>query len=137
MAANRRRDTSPEIEVRSALHARGLRFRVDYPVLPRRRGDIVFPRQRVVVFIDGCFWHSCPEHGTTAKANATYWADKLKANSRRDRDTNARLSNDGWRVLRFWEHHPPDEVADRIADVVTGQGDPFSAVASEKRRQAQ
>lgn len=66
------------------------------------------------MFIDGCFWHACPEHGTTSKSNAGYWADKLAANERRDRDTNERLAEAGWTVLRFWEHDPVDSVADRI-----------------------
>jgi DNA mismatch endonuclease (patch repair protein) len=114
MRANRRRDTKPEIAVRRALHACGLRFRVDYPLLPRRRADIAFPRQQVAVFIDGCFWHACPEHGTTSKANAAYWSDKLAANERRDRDTDERLAAAGWRVLRFWEHESVDAVVDRI-----------------------
>jgi DNA mismatch endonuclease (patch repair protein) len=114
MTANRRRDTTPEIAVRRALHARGLRFRVDYPVLPRRRADIVFPRRRVAVFIDGCFWHACPHHGTRSKSNAAYWADKLEANERRDRDTTERLVEEGWTVLRFWEHESVNLVVDCI-----------------------
>lgn len=121
MAANRRRDTGPEIAVRRALHARGLRFRVDYSVLPRRRADVAFPRHRIAVFIDGCFWHACPQHGTTAKSNATYWAAKLQANTRRDRDTDARLGDDGWLVLRFWEHELVDHIVDSIASLIQGQ----------------
>lgn len=118
MLANRRRDTTPEVAVRRALHARGLRFRVDYPVLPRRRADIVFRKLRIAVFIDGCFWHACPDHRTAAKSNASYWADKLETNARRDRDTNERLVEEGWTVLRFWEHEPVGVVVDCIERLV-------------------
>ncbi len=124
MIANRRRDTTPEIAVRRALHAAGLRFRVDYPVLPRRRADIAFPRRRVAVFIDGCFWHGCPDHQTVAKANARYWADKLAANQARDRDTNERLTARGWTVLRFWEHEPIGVVVERIERAVRAANAP-------------
>lgn len=106
MLANRRRDTSPEMTLRRALHAAGLRYRVDFP-LPfdrRRRADIVFPRQKVAVFVDGCFWHQCPEHYTAPKANSGFWAEKASANVARDRDTDTRLRDLGWTVLRFWEH---------------------------------
>ena len=118
MTANRRRDTKPEMAVRRALHATGMRFRVDYQVLPRRRADIAFPARRVAVFIDGCFWHACPEHRTESKSNVAYWADKLTANERRDRDTDERLTAAGWTVLRFWEHELVDHVADRIGRAV-------------------
>lgn len=106
MLANRRRDTRPEMTLRRALHAAGLRFRVDVP-LPfdrRRRADIVFPRQKVAIFVDGCFWHRCPEHYTSPKANSEFWAEKARRNVERDRDTDARLEALGWTVLRFWEH---------------------------------
>jgi DNA mismatch endonuclease (patch repair protein) len=118
MVANRRRDTTPELAVRRELHRRGLRFRVDYPVLPRRRADIAFPRRRVAVFIDGCFWHDCPEHGTASKANAEFWAEKLAANKTRDRDTDLRLGEVGWTVLRFWEHEGIEDVVRRIEATV-------------------
>ena len=106
MRANKRRDTSPEMTLRSALHRAGLRFRVDYP-LPfdrRRRADIVFPRAKVAVFVDGCFWHGCPEHYVAPQANSEFWRAKVEANILRDRDTTQRLEDDGWAVLRFWEH---------------------------------
>ena len=106
MKANRRRDTSPELELRRALHAAGLRFRVDVP-LPfdkRRRADVVFPRQKVAIFVDGCLWHRCPEHYTSPKANSAFWAEKATRNVERDRDTDARLEELGWTVLRCWEH---------------------------------
>lgn len=116
MLANKRRDTSTEMAVRRALHSRGLRYRVDYAPIPglRRRADIVFTRARIAVFIDGCFWHGCPVHGTTPKRNADYWGPKLAANVERDRDTDRRLEAAGWHVLRFWEHEDPVYVADRV-----------------------
>ncbi|WP_425842697.1 very short patch repair endonuclease [Agrococcus sp. TSP3-2-1] len=114
MRGNTRRDTAPEIAVRRLLHAAGLRYRVDFPALSsdrRRRADIVFTRRRVVVFIDGCFWHGCPEHFIAPKANAAYWGPKIARNIARDVDTNERLEAEGWRVLRFWEHEDPKAVA--------------------------
>jgi DNA mismatch endonuclease (patch repair protein) len=122
MKHQRRRDTRPELAIRSALHQAGLRFRVDYP-LPglRRRGDIVFRRRRLVVFVDGCFWHCCPEHGTWPRENAEWWRAKLEANVERDRDTDARLADSGWLVLRVWEHEEPFEAASRIAATATAR----------------
>ncbi|WES64629.1 very short patch repair endonuclease [Microbacter sp. GSS18] len=116
MLANKRRDTSTELAVRRELHARGLRYRVDFAPVPnlRRRADVVFTRARIAVFIDGCFWHGCPVHGTTPKRNADYWGPKLAANVERDRDTDERLQNAGWTVMRFWEHQDPADVASRI-----------------------
>lgn len=121
MQANRRRDTKPELALRRLLHARGRRFRVDYPPLPglRRRADLVFTRKMVAVYVDGCWWHSCPMHGTTAKANATFWARKLAANQQRDRDTDRRLSEAGWAVVRVWEHESAEEAADRVEAALT------------------
>lgn len=120
MKATRRQDTKPELALRRELHGRGLRYRVEYKVLPglRRRADIVFTRARVAVFVDGCFWHSCPLHGTTPKANAQFWKNKLDANMQRDRDTDQRLVGAGWRVVRVWEHEHAEQAADRIATVV-------------------
>jgi DNA mismatch endonuclease (patch repair protein) len=119
MTSQRQRDTKREMELRSLLHRRGLRFRV-HALLPglRRRSDIVFTRARVVVFVDGCFWHGCPEHGTWPKQNADWWRKKLEANQRRDRDTDARLRAAGWTVIRVWEHDDPIEAADRVTEVV-------------------
>lgn len=121
MLANRRKDTSPELAVRRKLHAAGLRYRVDYPADStdrRRRADIVFTRARVVVFIDGCFWHGCPEHFIAPKRNADYWGPKIARNMERDRSSTARLREAGWQVLRFWEHEDPDHVATRISEAV-------------------
>lgn len=112
--------TAPELALRSALHRRGYRFRVQQPLAfdRRRRADIVFPRAKVVVFVDGCFWHSCPEHATFPRANAGWWRQKLARNKERDEETNRRLSEDGWTVIRVWEHEIPEEAADRVAEVL-------------------
>ena len=120
MQGNRSRDTSPELAVRRLLHAAGLRYRVDYRPEPalRRTADIVFTKQRVAIFIDGCFWHACPEHGTAARSNVTYWSEKLRRNAARDADTTARLEAAGWTVLRFWEHEQPTQVADKVVKTV-------------------
>ena len=120
MVRQRRRDTRPEMDIRRLLHARGMRYRVD-AALPgmRRRADLIFTAARIAVFVDGCFWHGCPEHGTQPKNNAAWWADKIAANAERDRDTERRLTADGWSVLRIWEHEAPEMAAARIAEVVT------------------
>ena len=120
MLANKRRDTSTELAVRRELHSRGLRYRVDFAPITsvRRRADIVFTRARIAVFIDGCFWHRCPVHGTAPKKNSDYWSPKLQANVDRDRDTDRRLSEAGWLVLRVWEHEAADEAADRVESAV-------------------
>jgi len=123
MQSNRSRDTTPELAVRRRLHAAGLRFRVARRPEPtlNRTADIVFTKQRVAVFIDGCYWHACPEHGTVARANASYWSEKLASNVARDADTTSRLQAAGWTVLRFWEHEDPDTVAATIAAAARGQ----------------
>ncbi len=120
MSAASRTDTRPEQELRSELHRRGFRFRLQRP-LPfdrRRRADIVFPRERVAVFVDGCFWHACPEHGTWPKANAEWWRDKLTRNRQRDADTDNRLAASGWLSVRVWEHEDVVAAAERVAAVV-------------------
>lgn len=121
MRIARRRDTKPEIDVRRLLHARGLRYRVVSPVpgRPRRTIDIAFTKVKVAVFIDGCFWHSCPEHGTNPTANGGWWFAKFRANVARDEDTTAHLENLGWKVLRFWEHESATSVADAIEAAVS------------------
>jgi len=120
MSATGQRDTPPEKEIRKRLFAKGLRYRVDYPVLtkPWRRGDIVFPGIKVAVFVDGCFWHGCPVHGTWPKANADFWREKIETNRARDADTDRRLRENGWLVIREWEHEPPDDVVERIVRAV-------------------
>lgn len=125
MQANRGRDTGPELAVRRMLHADGLRFRVSLrPVARlRRTADIVFTRSKVAVFIDGCFWHGCPIHATWPKTNSDYWSPKLSRNIERDLETTAAIRAEGWRVLRFWAHQDPREVADAIEEEVSaGRG---------------
>ncbi|WP_078344773.1 very short patch repair endonuclease [Mycobacteroides chelonae] len=111
MAAIRRKDTKPEVTLRSTLHRMGYRFRKDHPVRidgQLVRPDIAFTRRRVAVFVDGCFWHNCPEHGRQPRVNGEYWSPKLEGNARRDRRQTAALEAAGWTVLRFWEHEPLD-----------------------------
>ena len=124
MRSNRGRDTAPELAVRRAIHARGLRYRVNRrPVRTlRRTADIVFPRQRIAVFVDGCFWHGCPQHHTVASTNAQYWADKVTSNRRRDEETDLLLAAAGWTALRIWEHVPVQVAAEIIERTVKGQG---------------
>lgn len=117
--SQRRRDTAPEMRLRRELYGRGLRYRVDYAIpVPRRRADLVFARQQVAVFVDGCYWHGCPEHATQPKHNAGWWREKLDANIRRDRETDERLAAVGWVSIRVWEHEDPTEAATRIEQVV-------------------
>src|SRR5215471_20479529 len=106
MQANRGRDTSPEMQLRRLLHAAGLRYRVHWPVpgVRRRRIDIAFTRTKVAVFVDGCFWHRCPEHYSGPEANREFWDSKIRMNAERDADTTSLLVDAGWLVLRFWEH---------------------------------
>lgn len=117
-----RRDTLPERAIRSELHRRGLRFRVDRAPIPglRSRADIVFGPARVAVYVDGCFWHSCPEHGTRPKANAGWWERKLDRNQERDRETDRVLQEHGWEVVRIWEHEDPVAAADRVQRAIEG-----------------
>ena len=116
MSRQRRRDTGPEIALRRILHAHGRRFRVDSPLpdLPRRRADLLFTRPKVAVFVDGCFWHVCPEHATEPANNATWWAKKLRCNAERDRHTDEHLRSLGWTVVRIWEHVDPQEAAEQV-----------------------
>lgn len=121
MQAIRGRDTSAELSVRRLIHAEGLRYRVDAAPLVgvRRRADIVFRRQKIAVFIDGCFWHGCPEHGRKSfNSNPDYWPSKIESNRARDMETTALLSEAGWTVMRFWEHEESVEVARTIERVV-------------------
>lgn len=120
MSRLRRRDTKPELAIRSLLHAAGLRYRVTYPVpgQARRTIDIAFARRRVGVFVDGCFWHACPEHGTAPHANSDWWQTKFSANRQRDIDTTAQLEALGWLVIRVWEHEAPEDVVERIKRAV-------------------
>jgi DNA mismatch endonuclease (patch repair protein) len=123
MRAQRERDTGIERDIRSRLHAMGFRFRVHRRLLSgsRREADVVFARARVAVFVDGCFWHGCPQHRTSPKTNAGFWQRKIEENVARDRDTDARLGADGWLVVRVWEHEAADHAVARIAEVVTAR----------------
>ena len=116
MQANRSRDTGPELAVRRLLHASGLRYRVHQRPVPgvRRRADIVFSREQVAVFVDGCFWHACPVHGSRPRMNSEYWEAKLTRNKARDRETNEFLRSAGWVVVRVWEHEDPAKAAARV-----------------------
>jgi DNA mismatch endonuclease (patch repair protein) len=122
MARVSRRDTLPELELRRELHARGMRYRVD--VSPDRavrgRADILFRPARVAVYVDGCFWHSCPEHGVLPKGNREWWRAKLRATVLRDRSIEATLRGLGWTVVRVWEHEDPTVGADRVEVAVKG-----------------
>lgn len=120
MLGNRNRDTSPERALRSLVHAAGLRYRVAAKPLPkmRRTADLVFRPTRVAVFIDGCFWHGCPEHFVPPKTNPDYWREKIGKNMARDRDTDKRLEEEGWLVLRFWEHEDAQACARSVCDSV-------------------
>lgn len=114
MLSNRGRDTGPELAVRRLVHARGLRYRVDYAPLQnlrRYRADLVFTRAKVAVFIDGCFWHGCPQHHTQPKTNAQFWTTKVTTNRARDLKVTDLFHDAGWTVLRFWEHDDPRAVA--------------------------
>ena len=116
MLANRGKDTAPELALRRELHRRGRRFRKHFRPVPALRcnADLVFTRARVAVFVDGCFWHRCPLHGTDPSRNGAWWAAKLNANAARDRRNDAALAAAGWLVVRVWEHEHSSDAADRV-----------------------
>jgi DNA mismatch endonuclease (patch repair protein) len=126
MRSNRRRDTKPELALRRLLHARGLRYRVDAKPIAtlNRRADLVFARAKVAVFVDGCYWHGCPDHGTAARTNSEYWAPKIAGNRARDAETNRLLREEGWTVVRIWEHEDPIAAAERVLGIVKDQSSP-------------
>jgi DNA mismatch endonuclease (patch repair protein) len=121
----RTRDTAPEIALRRRLHSMGHRYRVDTAPLAalRRRADIVFTRARVAVFVDGCFWHGCPDCDLRPKANAAWWHEKLGRNRERDADTDYRLARAGWAVVRVWEHEDVESAAARVSEAVAASRD--------------
>jgi DNA mismatch endonuclease (patch repair protein) len=123
MRQQRRAATGPEMKLRRILHCRGRRYRVGYPVPGNRRRsiDIAFPRQRLAVFVDGCYWHRCPDHHIPAKRNAAWWASKLEANVARDRATDLLLKESGWTVLRFWEHESMEAAATQIERFISAR----------------
>ena len=124
MRAIRRVDTKPELALRSALHRRGYRFRKDYRLDlsagARVRPDIAFTARRVAVFVDGCFWHACPDHGRNPAVNEWYWAPKLRRTVERDRAADAALAAAGWRVVRIWEHVPLTDAIDAVTAALNG-----------------
>jgi DNA mismatch endonuclease (patch repair protein) len=124
MAAVRRKDTKPEVAIRSALYAAGYRYRKDFPIRTGGRlirPDITFTKQRIAVFVDGCFWHGCPTHGQVPATNSSFWASKLAANVERDRLQTDLLGNDGWHVVRVWEHNTLDDSLRQIVRMLRGQ----------------
>lgn len=120
MRAQPRHDTKPEVQLRRALYHSGMRFRLHMRPIPglRREADLVFLGARVAVFVDGCFWHGCPDHATWPKANADFWRTKISANRDRDRDTVGRLAGAGWTSVRVWEHEDILTAADRVRSAV-------------------
>ena len=123
MQANKSQNTGPEMALRHELFRRGLRYRVGVAPLPgvRRTVDIVFPRAKVAVLVDGCFWHGCPEHHRLPKNHSEYWNTKVTRNAERDKATTQLLENAGWHVIRLWEHEPVAEMADLVQRAVEEQ----------------
>jgi DNA mismatch endonuclease, patch repair protein len=124
MRAIRRRDSAAELALRSELHRRGRRYRVDFPVAVvgrPPRPDIAFTRQKLAVFVDGCFWHGCPQHGRRPKQNSHYWGPKIARNVERDKEQEVRLTSAGWAVVRVWEHEDPEDAADRIEQLLSSR----------------
>ncbi|MEP0806541.1 MAG: DNA mismatch endonuclease Vsr [Chloroflexota bacterium] len=117
MKAVRHSGTKAELALRDALDQRGLIYETDARPIPEfaRKADILFREERIAVFVDGCFWHGCPIHGTQAKSNVEFWRKKIEANQRRDEDTNRVLQENGWMVIRVWEHENTEEATRRIA----------------------
>ncbi|MFJ7996950.1 very short patch repair endonuclease [Streptomyces sp. NPDC096310] len=122
MTANKGRDTKPERLLRSFLYRQGLRYRVNVRPLPdlRRTADIVFPKARVAVFVDGCYWHGCPDHYRPATKRSDFWHKKIQGNQARDADTDSRLRERGWTVLRVWEHEAADAAAAKVIAALDG-----------------
>lgn len=122
MQRQRRKDTEPELAIRRALHRSGLRYRICVPVtgLRRRTIDIAFTRLRLAVFVDGCFWHGCPQHATWPKNNAAWWKAKILKNRERDRETTRKLEDGGWTVVRIWEHESAEDAAGQLLELIKG-----------------
>lgn len=139
MQANRRADTKPEVAVRSALHKLGYRYRKDFLLRlgenVRVRPDIVFTARKVAVFVDGCFWHVCPDHGRQPTTNEWYWSPKLERNVERDRRVNSALRQAGWWVVRIWEHETLEAAVEAVILVVEHQGEhAFDDIAGRQQR---
>jgi DNA mismatch endonuclease, patch repair protein len=124
MSQQKSAGTGPELALRRELHRLGLRYRLHIAPVPglRRQADLVFPSQRVAVFVDGCFWHGCPNHGNCPKRHTDYWSRKIARNRARDRDTTARFEAAGWRVVRVWEHDDATQAAEMILRMVKTAG---------------
>jgi DNA mismatch endonuclease, patch repair protein len=136
MRAIRRANTKPELALRSALHRQGYRFRKDYRLDldagARVRPDIAFTARRVAVFVDGCFWHACPEHGRNPEVNEWYWAPKLRRTVERDRAADAALAAAGWQVVRIWEHVPLADALAIVTAALRGTGSRGSSLAGHR-----
>jgi DNA mismatch endonuclease, patch repair protein len=130
MQANPSRDTRPEMQLRSALHRAGARYRVHHAIrVDDRRPvvvDIAFTKHRLAVFVDGCFWHACPVHGEIPKANRAYWEPKLRRNRERDRETTERLADAGWLAIRTWEHEDVAVACRRVMAALAARSQPMS-----------
>jgi DNA mismatch endonuclease (patch repair protein) len=126
MQGNRSRDTGPEVALRKLLFARGLRYRVGYKPIKGERitVDIAFLGPRVIVLVDGCFWHACPQHHRPPKTHCEYWEAKMARNQARDAHVTAALEQAGWTVLRFWEHEPAEQVAEQVTQLLKGRRRP-------------
>ena len=120
MAKVRQKGTEAELALRRELHRSGLRYRINFEVLrkPRRVADIIFPGLKIAVFVDGCFWHGCPQHATWHKQNSEFWRQKIETNRARDADTDARLRALNWTVIRIWEHESPVVAAEKVSLLV-------------------
>lgn len=120
MKATHRRSTKPERLLCEELDRLGLKYMIDQAPIPglRRRADVCFSEARVAAFVDGCFWHGCPQHGTFPKANHDWWQAKIETNRQRDMDTDRSLADAGWIVLRFWEHEAASDAARIIAEAL-------------------
>lgn len=123
MSRHPRRDTLPEMRLRRGLHANGLRYRVQYrvPGLARRTIDIAFPRRKIAVFLDGCFWHGCAEHGGIPASNRLWWEAKIGRNRARDVETTEWLTASGWLVVRIWEHEPTRDAVTLVSQAVASR----------------
>src|SRR4051794_2544937 len=132
MQSNTGRDTGPELALRRQVHSLGMRYYVNRRPIKavRRTADLVFPRLKVAVYLDGCFWHGCPIHHTVAKTNAQFWAEKVATNRSRDHETDAMLAEHGWLGIRIWEHEDPGEAAVRVREAVVARR---AAIASPPR----
>ena len=136
MAKVRQRGTEAELALRRELYQNRLRYRVSFTVLnkPRRVADVAFPGLKIAVFVDGCFWHGCPDHATWPKRNADFWRQKIEANRARDADTDTRLRTTGWAVLRFWEHESPFMAARTVSKLVAKAKAKRAKTATSARR---